>query len=91
MTSETVKKAMLRDIGSGEIEFKQIVEQCRRILIDIAGIQINFLNSNQNIVDNLFSFKMFRLTSTSLLYFKEAALIVLNRLCNQRRMKIQSF
>ena len=42
MTSETVKKAMLRDIGSGEIEFKQIVEQCRRILIDIAGIQINF-------------------------------------------------
>jgi hypothetical protein len=41
MTSETVKKAMLRDIGAGEIEFKQIVENCRKILIDIARIKID--------------------------------------------------
>ena len=41
MTSETVKKAMLRDIGAGEHEFKQIVEHCRKILIDIASIFSN--------------------------------------------------
>ena len=42
MTSETVKRAMLRDIGAGEVEFKQIVEDCRKILISISGKLVFF-------------------------------------------------
>jgi aspartate aminotransferase-like enzyme len=44
MTTESVKRAMLRDIGSGDVEFKQIVEHCRKMLIAIAGkIDYNFI------------------------------------------------
>jgi 2-aminoethylphosphonate-pyruvate transaminase len=37
-TSQTVKQAMLRDLGSRDIEFIETVRSIRRALLDLAGV-----------------------------------------------------
>ena len=40
-TSPTVKSAMLRDLGSRDVEFINLVKSLRKKLVDIAGKYVN--------------------------------------------------
>ena len=37
-TSDTVKEAMLRDLGSRDLEFIQVIEDIRNSLLSLAGV-----------------------------------------------------
>ena len=42
-TSPTVKSAMLRDLGSRDVEFIKLIKTIRKKLVDIAGRKLSFL------------------------------------------------